>query len=382
MAAQSVRTDEILGIIDADFHPMPVPTDPQVWQHVPQRWRDYITKYGLGYVGSGTMTPAQRQFTHRLDALDANGRVGVDPLWAREQVLDKFDMTAAILTCPQSYIIGSTGLNNPNELAMSLCRAYNDALVHTWMAADPRYYAAIVIPRDLPNVADEIRRCKEGPGGDRFVQVLMSPGGQEPLGRQRYWPIFEACVHYGLPLAFHVPGLGRQGTANGSVSFYCESHMNFAALPMAMLPSLVFEGVFDRFPQLKIVLVELGWSWAPAFAWRLDATWEKLRDEVPHVARRPSEYLREHLWFTTQPLEEPEHRGDTRAVFELFEDAGFGERLMYSSDYPHWDYDSPYESVPRAFPIERRRRVLGQNASKLYGIPLKARHGIPADAAA
>lgn len=374
----SNANDSMIGIIDADFHPMPIPGDPQVSEHLPQRWRDYIAAYGLGYIGSGTLTPPQRKYTHRLDAEDANGRVGVDPHWAKEQVLDKFDMTAAILTCPQSYIIGSTGTNNPTELAMALARAYNDALAHTWMAADPRYYSAIVIPRDLPGAAEEIRRCKEGPHGDRFVQVLMSPGGQEPLGRQRYWPIFEMCQHFDLPLAFHVPGLGRQGTANGSVSFYCESHMNFAALPMAMLPSLIFEGVFERFPRLKIVLVELGWSWLPTFSWRLDATWKKLRDEVPHVKRLPSDYLKQHLWFTTQPLEEPEKLEETEAVFRMFEDAGFAERLMYSSDYPHWDFDSPYESVPETFPIERRRRILGENASRLYGIPLKRGHGIPA----
>src|SRR4051812_18381637 len=114
MPSQLAHKDELLGIMAADFHPMPLPSDPQVGQHLPQRWRDYIADYGLGYVGSGTMTPPQRKYTHRLDAEDANGRVGIDPILAREHVLDKFDMSAAILTCPQSYIIGSTGLNNPH----------------------------------------------------------------------------------------------------------------------------------------------------------------------------------------------------------------------------------------------------------------------------
>jgi predicted TIM-barrel fold metal-dependent hydrolase len=146
---------------------------------------------------------------------------------------------------------------------------------------------------------------------------------------------------------------------------------------MSMVPSLIFEGVFERFPTLRIALIELGWSWAVPYSWRLDSAWKKLRDEVPHLRRKPSEYLREHFWFTTQPIEEPERLEDTESVYRMFEDAGFADRLMFSSDYPHWDFDSPYESVPTTFPIERRRRILGQNASKLFKIALKPGSGIP-----
>ena len=138
--------------------------------------------------------------------------------------------------------------------------------------------------------------------------------------------------------------------------------------------------MFERFPTLRIALIELGWSWAVPYSWRLDATWAKLRDEVPHLKRKPSEYMREHVWFTTQPIEEPERRQDTESVYEMFEEAGFADRLMFSSDYPHWDFDSPYKSVPASFPIERRRRMLGQNASQLFKIKLRPNSGIPANA--
>ncbi len=371
---------ERLPIIDADFHPMPTPADKQVSEHMSRRWLDYLAKYGMGHSYSGLYAPSQREFTHRLDAIK-NARVGIDPDWAREQVLDAFDMSAVVLTCPQSYILNS-GANMPEELSRELMRAFNNALSHTWMAADPRYHAAIVIPRDMANVVDEIRRCKEGEHGDRFVSVLMSPAGQEPMGRQRYWDIFEAATHYDIPITFHVPGMGRQITAAGNTNFYGEMHMNFASLPMTLLPSLIFEGVFERFPTLKVALIELGWSWAVPYCWRLDSAYAKLRDEVPHLARKPSEYVRDHVWFTTQPIEEPERREDTESVYQMFEEAGFADRLMYSSDYPHWDFDSPYESVPVTFPIERRRRMLGQNASKLFKIALKANSGLPANASA
>jgi predicted TIM-barrel fold metal-dependent hydrolase len=370
-----------LGIIDVDFHPMPFPTDPQVAVHLPERWRDYLARYGTGSRGGGT-TPSSREFTHRLDAVDENGRVGVDPARAIAQVIDPFDMTAVVLTCPQAYNVTNNGVNMPDDLVTAWFRAYNNAMAYTWLAADPRFRASVVLSADMPDAATEIQRCKEGEYGDRFVQVLVSPAAEEPLGRKRYWQIFEACQHYDIPLAFHVAGQGRQQTGAGMTNYYSEMHAGFGALPMAMLPSLVFNGVFDRFPRLKLALLELGWDWVVPYSWRLDATWSKLRDEVSHIERRPSDYLREHCWFSTQPLEEPERLEDTGTVFQMFEDAGFGDRLMFSSDYPHWDFDSPYESVPETFPEERRRRILGENASTLYGIPLRPDSGIPASAGA
>ena len=179
----TTQADAKLGVIDVDFHPMPLPTDPQVAKHIPQRWRDYIGRYGLGAMGGGVF-PSQREFTHRLDAIDTNGRVGLDPHLAVEQVLDPFDMTAVVLTCPQAYIITNGGANMPENLAKSIYRAYNDALAETWCGADDRFRASITIARDIPGGEKEIVRCMEGPDKDKFVQVLISPSGQDPIGSQ------------------------------------------------------------------------------------------------------------------------------------------------------------------------------------------------------
>ena len=101
-----------------------------------------------------------------------------------------------------------------------------------------------------------------------------------------------------------------------------------------------------------------------------------LKDEVPHLKRAPSEYFREHFYFATQPMEEPESFEEFPVLLGQFEDTIGPDHLMYSSDYPHWDFDSPYESVPQSLPIEQRRRILGENASKFYNIPLKQNTGI------
>jgi predicted TIM-barrel fold metal-dependent hydrolase len=369
---------EKIPVIDVDFHPMPRHFDANVSKFLPQKWRDYIARYGLG-AGSATLmgTPPQREHTHRLDAIDGSGRVAVDPMFAKTQVLDRYDLTAAILTCVSPF--PPCGPNRPTELGIALNRAFNDVLGETWMAADPRYHGSISVARDLHGVVDEVRRCKEGPWGERFVQVLISPAGQEPLGKPRYWDLFEACAHYDLPIACHVPPTGPKGTAGGATTYYCELHMNLAAFPMTIIPSMIFEGVFDRFPTLKVALIELGWSFAPMLAWRLDATYDRLRSELPHLKRRPSEYMRDHFWFATQPIEEPEKPEHLDGVYRMFEESGFADKLMYASDYPHWDFDAPSEVMTPYHPLERRRRVLGENASRLYRIPLKANSGIVAN---
>ncbi len=118
----------------------------------------------------------------------------------------------------------------------------------------------MVLPRDLPNVAREVRRCKEGLQGHRFVSVLISLAGQVPIGRHPYWEIFEACVHYDIPLSFHEPGMGRQQTGAGNTNYYGEMHMNFANRPVTLVPSLTLEEVFERYPTLRIALLEPGWS--------------------------------------------------------------------------------------------------------------------------
>ena len=79
----------------------------------------------------------------------------------------------------------------------------------------------------------------------------------------------------------------------------------------------------------------------------MDAAWSAMRDDVPHLDRRPSELFREHFWFTTQPIEEPD---DPEQLVQALEFTGMTDRIMFASDYPHWDFDSPAMTLPRVGP--------------------------------
>jgi predicted TIM-barrel fold metal-dependent hydrolase len=135
----------------------------------------------------------------------------------------------------------------------------------------------------------------------------------------------------------------------------------------AQVISLICEGVFEQFPSLKIVLIEGGFAWAPPLAWRLDSAWSKLRIEVPHLRRLPSEYFAEHFWLTTQPMEEP-HR--PTQFLELLEQAPWlHDRLMFSTDYPHWDFDAPDQALAKVqLPAGFAEKLMAENARALYGL--------------
>jgi predicted TIM-barrel fold metal-dependent hydrolase len=128
--------------------------------------------------------------------------------------------------------------------------------------------------------------------------------------------------------------------------------------------SLILEGVFEAFPRLKVVLIEGGFAWGPTLAWRLDNHWRKMRDEVPHLKRPPSDYMRSNLWFATQPVEEPENPEDLHQVFEWI---GW-DRIVSSSDYPHWDYDEPSRVLPAGVSKDNRDAFFLGNARKVFGI--------------
>src|SRR5205814_8833985 len=116
------------------------------------------------------------------------------------------------------------------------------------------------------------------------VQLMLGIRTGEPLGLRKYWPMYEAAVAHDLPIGIH---FGSEGgtpiTGAGWPSMYLEDHAGMSMAFQAQVISLICEGVFEEFPSLKIVLIEGGFAWAPPLAWRLDAAWSKLRDEVPRL---------------------------------------------------------------------------------------------------
>jgi uncharacterized protein len=380
LPGHSAPVTERIPVIDSDVHQNLGVTDAALLEHLSPRWREYLHMIGLRRIATERGIPPQREFTHRLDAVDPSGRPTVIPGFTRKQLLDEYDMTAVILSNGQGVNLPRGGGNFPEQLAIELASAFNDAHREVWLKADPRFYASIHLPIEHPAAAvKEIERVKTGELGDRFPSIVLEMRSEYGIGSPKYWPVFEACEHFDLAVTFHTSP-GRRMTPSGGINYYYEWHCGIAQRNYPVTSSFIFEGVFEQFPKLRVVLVEQSWSWAAPFAWRMDNSWTMLKAEVPHLKRAPSEYFREHFWFTTQPMEEPESLEEIPALLDQFESVMGPDHLMFSSDYPHWDFDSPYESVPESLPAAQRRRILGENASRLYRIPLKPNSGILAPA--
>jgi hypothetical protein len=338
--------------------------DDQVKPYLTQRWQRYLDNFGLRQVAAFGLAVGQHPLAARTDAWGPDGQPpGLEPEFFCQQLLEQHDIDLAILNSTLQSSCHMMGPGSPRELIADLARAGNSYEQEVWLDTDPRFRGAICVAFEDPRATvAEIERCAPD---ERFVQVLLPFRTREPLGASRYWEMFEAAEHFDLPISLH-PAAQHGETGSGWQSFYFEHH---AGLPSALYPqmaSLIFEGVFDRFPNLRIVLQEGGWSWVAPFMQRLDRSWRLLGSEVPDLARRPSEYVRQHFWYTTQPIEEPERPEHFVQIWDQFVNAGLGGKLMFSSDYPHWDFDAPDRAIPHSLPDDDRAAIFSGNALRCY----------------
>jgi predicted TIM-barrel fold metal-dependent hydrolase len=137
---------------------------------------------------------------------------------------------------------------------------------------------------------------------------------------------------------------------------------------MTHLVSLILHGVFEKYPSLRVLLVESSTAWIPWLLWRLDNNFKALRRDAPWLTRYPSEYFYDHVRVTTQPLDSPD---DSEQLVQLLSFIGGEDILCYSSDYPHWDADE-LPSVVSRLPKAWLPKVLRENAWKLFGWPALA----------
>lgn len=351
-------TVERLPVIDCDVHNQ-FRSGRDLIPYLDEPWRSYASKFGVPNPGIPYSTPIGNK---RKDADPPSGLpVGSDPDFMLQHYVEPFNVEYALL-CSDSII--STSAFADLDYVAAICRAYNDYLIAEWLPRSPRFKGYMCIPMQNPEQAvREIDRI--GPHPD-IVAVCVSGGSPMPYGHRFYHPIYEACARHGLPLLLH-PGSEGSGiysapTAVGYVSNYLQWHTCLPQTFMAHLVSFVCEGVFEKFPSFKVVLCEGGVTWLPPLLWRLDKNFKALRASTPWLKRLPSEYARDHVFFTTQPIEEPDNPKHLEAMFEMFDAENM---LLFSSDYPHWDFDDPTKILSR-LSLEKKRKIFSENARKLF----------------
>lgn len=339
-------------LIDADVH-CAVPSSEALLPYLTEHWRGHVREAQFQQPG-----PINLTYPTWSTALATPGaKLSLDAL--RRDVLDRADL--AILHC----YYGVEGIQHP-YLGPALATAVNDWLRDEWLERDQRLLgSAVVTPQFAQAAAEEIARIADD---RRFIQVLMPAESREPYGNQRYWAIWEAAAEHDLVVAITRGGAGGVPSQVGWMGSFFEAYATAALTFQAQMTSLIFGGVFDRWPNLKVTFAESGWTWLPGHMWRLDMEWRSFTREVAWLKGPPSTYVRRHFRFTTQPADAPH---DATQLCQILEELGSDDLLLYASDYPH-AYGPAGAPLLAQLTLDQAARVMWANAANWYGLSDRA----------
>jgi predicted TIM-barrel fold metal-dependent hydrolase len=342
--------------IDCDVHCAPASRE-ALFPYLSEYWREFIDGAGINLMGLASSYPPQARTSATETARGGSGPpvpATYDAL--KEHLLDPVPSRYTILNC----LTVCEAHRNPYYQA-ALASALNDWLRTEWLERDDRLRASIVVSTvDAGDAVAEIERLADD---RRFVQVLMPIRADAPYGNRRYHPIYEAAEKHGLVIGLHAWGRsGHAPTQNGFTLFYLEDYLSNPIVVQTHVLSLVSEGVFERFPNLRVSLLECGFAWLPPLLWRFDKDWKGVWREVPWVKDKPSEYVNRHFRATTAPSHLP--TSSPRQVAELVEMVG-PQWLMHASDYPH-DHGPSAAALYAALDEEGPRAVRYENAAEQY----------------
>ncbi|MFB6135866.1 MAG: amidohydrolase family protein [Halobacteriaceae archaeon] len=357
---------EELTIVDADSH-LSAPADELV-EYMPADSGARRMVERAGNVGSEIFTKTRATPAFPNDGDYDGHRAGHDPGTPEGKLgfMEEFGLDHSVLTPG-----GGIATINNDRVAVAWASAYNDWLVDNWLDADDRLSATAAVANQRPDMAAEEVDRVAGEGGVVGVQ-MPGAGLIPPAGNWMYEPIYEAAESHGLPVVMHSHDNQAQWSfpvQRRWAETFTESHaFTFPVEAMWHLISLVCNGVPERFPDLEFVFQEPGFEWVPWMMWRLDDHYFQNSEDLPMLSKRPSEYVRDQFYFTTQPLG---HTENYRHMASIMDIAGGGDTLLFSTDHPHPDFDPPEEVFAPAktgLDDEDVRGVMGETALDLFGL--------------
>lgn len=341
----------------------------ELTEYMSAGWREYLGHQGLLRSGGGriSIAPGRTYAYPQAAAQDSHAaarRVATDPDALRNLLFDKLALERVVLGFDEEAF--ATALINP-YLAMEIARAANEWTVDRWLPADARFRLLMLVATQVPHeAAEEIRRVGRNPA---IVGVFLGGNGLgKSFGHPCYHPIYAAAAEMGLPIVIKtgselpvdspasVSGIGDPAT-------YAEFRAMESHPLMTHVTNLITQGVFEKFPSLKVFLVGAGVLWVPALLWRLDEKYKGLGREVPWVRRLPSEYFRSNVRVGTWPLDKAPSPALLQKAFSVFDQ--MEDVLCYVGGLPNRDADDP-ATVARQLPAGFARKIMHDNAMALF----------------
>ncbi len=250
------------------------------------------------------------------------------------------------------------------EWAVALCRAYNSLMHEEFVKVSPRLKAVALLPvQDPAAAALELRRAVKELG---MAGAMLAADGGHLLGDARYLPVYEEANRLGVMLGIHASGSHLGGAGVDLFPRFIQAHTcSHAFGQMRQFTSMVFEGIPERFPGLRIAFLEAGCGWAPYWIERMDDEFAKRgRAEAPALKKKPSEYVRSgNIYFSCE--------ADEWLLPQALKLVGENQ-IVWASDFPHWDnsYPGSIDEIRDRGDITdaQKQKILADNCRRLYGI--------------
>ena len=348
-------------VVDADAH-YAEPLE-ELAPYMREPWRSVFLNYGAPAFVPGAL--GDRYLGGRIvrdDVGYVRGEFKSMSADAIPEIQTRLGIAASILV--SNTVLRLTD-SSERDMTVAIFDAYIRYMLEHVADVEQGIYTMPMIPWQDPEAgARIIREVGEHPAvvGACFCTSGMRP----PLGDKQYDPIYRAAQELELPIVFHgTPGqpfIG--GSSYADVQRLIEGHfLGFTVNNIIQLCSVLLEGVPERFPGLTFVFQESGIFWVPMMMFRLDEYFLKRRSEAPLLKMLPSEYISQRFFFGTQPLEAPKNQRHLRAIIDMI---GV-DRLIYASDYPHFDYDHPV-AIHKLGCLDdaEKNAILGGNAIELF----------------
>lgn len=330
---------------DADSHVMEL-TD---WleQYADPGVREKIRPLHLGAAGA-LADEAVRQAEERRDNSELASQLEENIMgakgWSALGAFDKAERSRALdLLGFHRQLVFSTFapgqfVSDDLELLYGGTRAHNRAMAD--FCADARLIAVAWVPYGDPELSAKAVREAIDFGCGAILVPSAPPKELSPFhpAFDPMWPVMDET---GVPFMLHIGGGGRSirkqfhnndrpvsDFLGGGVNIRGKDYVGLSHSAEAFLGSMIFDGMFDKFPNLRGGVIELGALWVPGWMRKLDIganSFKKTEPTLRDLKKTPSEYIHEHLWFTPFPQE---------PVGWLIEECG-DDLFLFSSDYPH-----------------------------------------------
>jgi predicted TIM-barrel fold metal-dependent hydrolase len=264
------------------------------------------------------------------------------------------------------------GLHPQVEIEVALCRAYNRWLCERILAVEPRLISMLYLPFNDPEAA--YQTVKDFGDKKGVVGFMVTSPRYKPVHDNAYMKTYALLEELGKPISFHAAYSWEDRALQMTNRFISVHSLGFMWFNMIHMTNWVINGLPERFPKLKVLWIESGLTWAYALMQRLDHSYLMRTSDCPSLKRKPSEYMRE-MFYSSQPMEKPDDMSILEATFKMIK---ADTQLLWSSDYPHWDFDTPGVIYDLPFLNETaKRNILGANAARVFGLDTKVVKKIP-----